>query len=304
MRRRAFTLVELLMVIAVTGILIALLLPAIQAARESARRTQCANNLRQIGLAVHNFHNNTNKVPPGRWVDDWPTWLALILPYIEGNNENELWDTARPYYDPINKRAREEIVPIFVCPSRRAPGLTAFRDADNPGEHHSPGAPSDYAGSGGNNQIYWLEDANGMIITTWAPWSTNQRVKWKSSISFKGVTDGLSKTILAGEKHVPNEAIGSDGSAFNSDDPWNYARAGGPTAPIALGTFDKTTCGSDGKCPPQVSCVCDNFGSWHPGICQFVFGDGRLDQLNESIDPRILSLLTDRHDGKVIAESY
>jgi hypothetical protein len=187
---------------------------------------------------------------------------------------------------------------------------------DNPGQLHFPGAPSDYVGSAGNdirprksrtpNPYYWQDDANGMIITTWvdAGGRADRRLKWDSSISFKRVSDGLSKTILAGEKHVPEEALGSDGAAFNGDDTSNYARVGGPTAPIALGSSDLTTCGSDGKCPPRVRCACDNFGSWHPGICHFIFADARLDELDVTIDPKVLSLLTDRADGTAIPESY
>jgi prepilin-type N-terminal cleavage/methylation domain-containing protein len=257
--RVGFTLVELLVVIAIIGVLVAQLLPAVQAARDAARRTQCANNLRQIGLAVHNFHDAHAKVPPGRWVDDWPTWLALILPFVEGSSEYELWDTELPYYAPQNQRARESIVPIFFCPSRRSGILTEGRDMDDPGQTHTPGAPADYAGCAGNNirprssespdPYYWQDDANGMIITTWVDPSQHAggRIMWDSKISFKSVADGLSRTLLAGEKHVPNDAVGADGSAFNGDDTYNYARVGGPTAPIALGGTDLTTCGSDGK---------------------------------------------------------
>ncbi|MEM9657970.1 MAG: DUF1559 domain-containing protein, partial [Planctomycetota bacterium] len=79
--RRGFTLVELLVVIAIIGVLVALLLPAVQAAREAARRTSCTNNIRQIGLAVHNFEDNYKVVPPARWRNGSPTWFAVIMPF-------------------------------------------------------------------------------------------------------------------------------------------------------------------------------------------------------------------------------
>src|SRR5438132_5433214 len=126
--RRAFTLVELLVVIAIIGILIALLLPAVQAAREAGRRTQCSNNLRQMGLGIHNFHDTYNKLPTGgrcpwSWVPwSWgrepgtvpygPGWPVQILPFIE----------AKAIHDQTNTALIEQaVMPMWFCPSRRAP---------------------------------------------------------------------------------------------------------------------------------------------------------------------------------------
>jgi len=93
-RQAGFTLVELLVVIAIIGILVALLLPAIQAAREAARRSQCANNLKQLGLACHNFHDTRKTLPPARYRDKYSTWFAFIMPYLEQSNEYDLCDNA------------------------------------------------------------------------------------------------------------------------------------------------------------------------------------------------------------------
>src|SRR5439155_26949426 len=94
-----FTLVELLVVIAIIGVLVALLLPAVQAARESARRTQCANHLKQMGLAFQNFEAANGFLPPDCIRSQWPSWAAIILPYMEGNNVYQLWDLQLRYYD-------------------------------------------------------------------------------------------------------------------------------------------------------------------------------------------------------------
>src|SRR4051812_40020748 len=103
-RRRAFTLVELLVVIAIIGVLVALLLPAVQMARESARRTQCANHLKQLGLAAHNFNDTRGWLPPSRVSNDgtdanqnWLTWAVLLLPFVEQQNYYSQWDLTMAY---------------------------------------------------------------------------------------------------------------------------------------------------------------------------------------------------------------
>ena len=98
-RRRAFTLVELLVVIAIIGILIGMLLPAVQMVREAARRTSCLNNIKQLGLAVHNYHDTKRFIPPSRPADNFLAWPVSLMPYLEQNNLYDAFDVDRLYED-------------------------------------------------------------------------------------------------------------------------------------------------------------------------------------------------------------
>src|SRR6478672_10839736 len=120
--RSAFTLVELLVVIAIIGVLVALLLPAVQAAREAARRSQCSNHLKQLGLALHSFEDVNKALVPSRMENyGGVTWAVFILPYLEQDQFYKQWDINRWYYDqgPNGNVIRQTQLKIFYCPSRR-----------------------------------------------------------------------------------------------------------------------------------------------------------------------------------------
>jgi prepilin-type N-terminal cleavage/methylation domain-containing protein/prepilin-type processing-associated H-X9-DG protein len=295
---RGFTLVELLVVIAILGVLIGLLLPAVQAARESGRRASCTNNLHQIGIAVHNFHNLHKKLPPSRYLNGYPTWFAIILPQVEEIPLQLQWRLDQPFYAISNKPVREMPVTVFRCPTRGNTLLVSDGHGDS-GNNATFGAAGDYVGNAGNNvrggESYWRPDSNGVIFTARMFDIPGYRGrKWESEMEFRRITDGLSKTFLAGEKHVPTNQTEQQGSLYNGDNQNNCARVAGVRAPIAGSPDDLSLCRAGPKCQ---RCVCDNFGSWHPGVCQFVFADGHVEAIAIDTDLNTIDRMAVRNDG-------
>ncbi len=291
----AFTLVELLIVIAIMSLLMQLLLPAIQASREAARRTQCANNLRQIGIATQQFHDVYKKFPPGRWSGSSPTWFVFLLPNLEAKPLFDQWSLTHKYYAKENETARQQGISQWMCPSRRNLGDYIS------GERHpgTEGAVGDYAGNMGSYFRGHYEDKFNGVITTASTWleladskaKEDEIAKWGSDMNMAKILDGTSNTILAGERHVfygDFEKYPNDSSLYNGDHVSTFARGGGPDYPIA---------DANEPCNSRWTVGCERFGSSHPGLCQFVMVDTSVHSLNNEIDPEALERLCDRADG-------
>ncbi len=180
--RSGFTLVELLVVIAIIGILVSLLLPAVQAARSAARRTQCKNNLKQVGIALHNYHDTHRSLPMAtHWRGKFYSAFTAILPHMEKTTLRNGYDAKRSAFDPTNADVIRERVPTYICPSMVLP-----REVPSPicGE---TAAPSSYAVNTGTLNA-WGPIHNGAIIG-----------HDKGSTAFRDIRDGTSNTLMVGE---------------------------------------------------------------------------------------------------------
>jgi prepilin-type N-terminal cleavage/methylation domain-containing protein/prepilin-type processing-associated H-X9-DG protein len=294
--RQGFTLIELLVVIGIIAILIGILLPAVQKVREAAARATCANNLKQIGIALQAYHEVYKLFPPNRRSDLHATWAVLILPFIEQEALYKAWKLDDEYYMQSDV-ARETQVPTYFCPSRRTidsdPRVSILGDQNDEGGlgPQTPGALGDYGASIGTDNCDGCDCPepipgrihNGAFVSeyTEAPYIALPR------ISIKSIKDGLSSTIFIGEKHVLFGHFGKgkqDGSIYNGDYPLYFSRSAGPSYPIATGPLDDN---------PNVG-----FGSYHPGICQFLFGDGHVVGLANNTDPDLMALLVNIADGR------
>jgi prepilin-type N-terminal cleavage/methylation domain-containing protein len=310
-----FTLVELLVVIAIIGLLIALLLPAVQAAREAARRMQCSNNLKQIGLAIHGFHDANNGLPPATTGADKIAFWGLLYPYEEqtalydviGNNTtlNAAWWTGMT----DGQRSSFGSVPAYRCPSRRGSGPLITSGTPN-ASYYRPGPQIDYAfvcitqpyngrrNTNGNPdiEIRWERfPQEGVAGAAAGPFRLAQggSSNWTPRDSFSRMIDGTSNQFMVGEKHISFQNLGKCSSTTNQAECdcsylTTHVTTGDVTQSTALArsfvhyNYDNA---DEPRWMPLVSNPKDlastsgsysGFGSYHPGTCQFLLGDGSV----------------------------
>jgi prepilin-type N-terminal cleavage/methylation domain-containing protein len=306
-RFKAFTLIELLVVIAIIAVLIALLLPAVQQAREAARRTQCKNNLKQLGLALHNYNDTHNKLPSNTGgvdtagnfrVIDGPTYgagfLVHLLPFFDqaplyssinfSSNRYPLASTSTPAY-------QNAILPALRCPSHtpRNAILVSF-------SNYSPSLGAQAMGSASGCTLYpgnsLGDGSSGNSDSAAANATSGIYSRGGFSARFRDVSDGLSNVIFMGETR-PDCSDHGINYGWADANQW-YAT----TAPI---NYD--TCGSAGGCGANNSWNTSmGFKSLHVGGAQFLMGDGTVRFISENIDYTTYQRLGGRADGNTVGE--
>jgi prepilin-type N-terminal cleavage/methylation domain-containing protein len=365
--RCGLTLVEVLLVMAIVGLLMGLLIPAIQQSREASRAITCKQNLKQIGLAAHVFHAAFRAFPPARIVPrpgdapqhacggQEPTWFVHLLPFLE-EPAAPRWNVYEPFAS-HPEDLRNTPVSVYVCPARRSLGQAAAGakqlvasagtaprfaammlcpicsgrpgqpppvidnpqeppsgpppgrpDADGPGPNPGldPGLPviasgalGDYAGNHGDlspgatgeaTDFYYGGNGTGVLITSRARCLAGRPMEWIDRIRIRDVSDGLSNTFLAGERHVPMARLGAlpeDGSVYDGNSFHFASRVAGPGAQLARNLNDLTA-------------GLYSFGSWHQDVCHFVMADGSVRSVSDQVSTTVLGSLSNRRDGNPV----
>ncbi|MEZ6130083.1 MAG: DUF1559 domain-containing protein [Planctomycetaceae bacterium] len=300
-RHRGFTLIELLVVIAIIAILIALLLPAVQQAREAARRTQCKNNMKQLGLALHNYHDVHTAFPPG-WIAVDPVtrrhsahdgingagWGTMILPYIDQSPLYNQFNASLAIHDPVNVPFIDNILPAWQCPSDPKPDKWEIEEEGSPGTVLAELPTANYIGAFGTEELDGCENAPGTAPVTAGGQCRGDGIFYHNSkVRMRDITDGTTNTFIVGERRTD--------ATLGWYSTWPGMVAEGEEA------FQRVL-GSADHVPNDPAAHFDDFSSFHEGGSQFVLGDGSCRFISENIDKGLYQSLATIQGGEVVGE--
>jgi prepilin-type N-terminal cleavage/methylation domain-containing protein/prepilin-type processing-associated H-X9-DG protein len=297
-RRRAFTLIELLVVIAIIAVLIGLLVPAVQKAREAGNRTACENNMRQLGLALHNYHDAHKAFPPGQ--TDTPKkhiWTAYVLPYLEQDNIYNSYRFNVHWYDPLNQPLVTLQLSVMQCPSA---GTNRTETKSNrPVGVTWSAACGDYGALGNVDPALFTQG----YIDEQLPPAPNGVLVTGVSTPISKITDGTSQTIMVGEIAGRPDYLVTGRRVISPDDP-NFS----PVYGAGWADWDNgfqlhgampDGLGSPGPC--AINCTNNKgFFSFHPGGAHALMADGSVHFLHEGLDIKVAAALVTRNGGEVI----
>lgn len=294
-RPTGFTLIELLVVIAIIGMLVAILLPAVQNAREAARRTQCQNNLKQIGIALHNYHETNSCFPMGAHVRtfSWGSLLSL-LPYIEQRAAFQAVDFNAPncclwtkQMQAANKQEPATVrIPTYTCPTDSNTGRTLLSGPTGPLPASADCGrlyPGSYLGVSGHTGIGYPACFFSITATT----NGSGMMFTRSSTRLAYVKDGTSQTLFYGERGLPND-LG-----------WGWVMCGGSECEQYLSVVNGLVPPHD---MPTSSLTVSNYWSWHPGGVHFLLVDGQVRFLNLSTSYNVLKALSTKSAKDLVGE--
>ena len=305
MTRRAFTLVELLVVIALIGILVAMLLPAVQAARESARRAQCVNNLKQIGLGVHNYATTHGGIPPTSTgsVGSRRGWVHLILADLEQSGLADKYRDDIEWFDPINAPFYQAQLAVMQCPSApRSRTITGTTGGSAP-EAFTGAACGDYSAQGAMD--------SSTVLGLGIPAAFPRRGLWNQSLAVTRLaecTDGLSNTLMivedAGrpEFWVLGKKLGTIGITPPTS-PGHSAYGVWAGRAMGLDSHGHTMNGLAFPGPCAVNCTnWRGIYAFHPQIANACMADGSVRRLRQGLNIYVLFALVTRGGGEVVTD--
>ncbi len=307
-RTPGFTLVELLVVIAIIGILIAMLLPAVQSAREAGRTLQCKNNMKQIGIALHAYHQMNGNLPYG---SNFPTstggtWASAILPELGSQSVYDKFDFSKPVWDPANKPAVETVIEVYICPSDGTASEALQGGRVQVGSHNAAGSMGMWypvsmgpTRDGTNPSVAcvfcpepWADDSYCCAMTADYGCCGNNKEpgvglfdRGGHEVKFKDIEDGLTNTIMAGET-LPRQCT------FNGAYNHNFPIAG---TSIPLNTFNESEDGVN-----DLWYTACGYKSNHKGGANFLMAGGSVRFFSETIDYRLYNELGTRAGGEVV----